>query len=322
MREGHVEEFLRMDQVNPMMKPNHNESRQVGELWRHCKQQVSVLSEEALETSLKDFIRETWEMQAKVKQFTSFLKETPFVIAFGSWLKGISSMDGYWLEKYLKAAALLLEKNLIPLLNSRGEPLSLDAFQQIGHQKILEDIRCVTEWTALQKEEAVQCYVQFTHSLARYTCHFILPGFDPDRNLVNRKKIKYEAFLDFVQKLPERDALIAKLLYFGSPSMESVFSLKTDAIHLERSMISFPEGDIVYPRHLIKDLLLHIQNRKRTSELVFTNVRGAEVERAHLNQSFSRACEKMPSHTRITPGNLLRFENEKSEDFSAKKLNL
>ncbi len=179
MKEGHVEELLRMDQVNFELKANPKDCLRAQELWHHCKQSAGTISDEALEISLSDFIRETWEMQAKVKQFTSFLKETPFVISFGYWLKGIASMDGYWLEKYIKGAALLLEKRLIPLVNSRNEPLSLDEFQQFGHQKILEEIRCVSEWTALQKEEAVECYLQFSHSLARYTCHFLLPGFPP-----------------------------------------------------------------------------------------------------------------------------------------------
>ncbi len=95
---------------------------------------------------------------------------------------------------------------------------------------------------------------------------------------MSRKKVKYEAFLDFVQKLPARDALIAKLLYFGAPSMDSVLSLKKDAVHAEKSSISFPERDVVFPKHLIKDLCLHMENRKKESDLVFTNVRGAEVE--------------------------------------------
>jgi len=319
MKEGHLEELIQLDQIDLKLKQNHEGALRAKELWQHCTQKVTGISGATLETLLKDFSKEAWEMQAKVKQFTSFLKEVPFVVAFGYWLKGISSMDGYWLEKYLKGCANLLKKELIPLVNSQGEILTLDEFRQIGHQKILEEIRCVSEWTLLEKEEAVQCYVQFSHSLARYTCNFISAGSDPDRNLVRRKKIKYETFLDFVQRLSERDSLIAKLLYFGVPSMESVLSLKKSAINPEESSVSLSEGEVVLPKHLIKDLITHIQHKKDKQDLVFTNVRGAEVERAHLNQSFSRACEKMSTHTKITPGILLRLENEKSEDFFDEK---
>lgn len=319
MKESHLEELIRLDQINLELKQDHKESLRVKELWQHCKQKAGRISEEILETLLKDFSKETWEMQAKVKQFTSFIKEIPFVVAFGYWLKGISAMDGYWLEKYLKGSANLLGKELIPIVNSQGGLLTLDEFRQIGHQRILEEIRCVSEWTLLEKEEAVQCYVQFSHSLSRYTCNFISAGSDPDRNLARCKKIKYETFLDFVQKLPERDALIAKLLYFGAPSMESVLSLKKTAIIPEGSRISFPEGEIVLPKHLIKDLIAHSQNKKDKQDLVFTNVRGARVERAHLNQSFSRACEKLSANIKITPGMLLRLEHEKSEDFFDEK---
>lgn len=293
------------------------------DLWVQFKQQAleATSKDNPVESIVSQFSKATGEMQLKMQQFSDFLRHVPLLAPLGHWIKGISTMDQYWQEKYRKGMKDLLDKRLIPILNSQKENITLEEFQQIGHQTILENIRCVKEWNFIQKEEAVQCYVQFSHSLSRWTMNLIPPGFDPDRERMRNRPIKYDTFIEFVQHLSERDALIAKLLYFGAPTMEGVLSLRKEAINATESFIAFSEGEVVFPRHVIQDLLLYVKDNSNKQELVFTNVRGREVERAHLNQSFARACEKLSTGIKITPGSLLKLKNENSGYSLDQKLN-
>lgn len=278
--------------------------------WYKWLASEKALKDSSAEAGVNLFSQKTSEMEFVTQQFIEYLRKAYLRDALGHWIKGISAMDPFWQEKYRKGMRSLLEKNLIPILNSQGEKMTLEEFQRVGHQPILEAIRCVKEWGFIQKEEAIQCYIQYSHALSRLTKNFIPPGYDPDRVRVRNRSVKYEVFIEFVQHLSERDALIAKLLYFGSPSLDEVVSLKKNAIIHDDSSIRFQEGRVVFPMHVMQDLLSYISEKKDAQELVFTNVRGAEVERAHLNHAFSRASEKIFAPIKITPGGLLKLENE------------
>lgn len=282
------------------------------ELWVQCKRLAleSASKDKSAEARVDQFSQKTSEMDLVTQRFMEYLRGVYLLDALGHWIKEISTMDPFWQEKYRKGMKSLLEKNLIPILNFQGEKMTLEEFQRIGHQTVLEKIRCIKEWSFIQKEEAVQCYIQYSHTLSRLTKNFISPGYDPDREKVRNRSIKYETFIEFVQHLSERDALIAKLLYFGAPSMEEVISLRKNAIVSEDSAIRFEEREVVFPKHVMQDLLSYILEKNDHQELVFTNVRGATVERAHLNHAFSRASEKVAAQMKVTPGGLLKLENE------------
>ncbi|NNM43056.1 MAG: site-specific integrase [Chlamydiae bacterium] len=282
------------------------------DLWSLCRDQASKSnnSESFLKPLLSQFSKETYEMQTKIKTFSTFLKDVPLMIALGYWIKGILNMDEFWRKKYFQGIKNLLEMKVIHFVNYEGNNLTLEEFRKIGHQEIIENIRCAKEWSFFQKEEAVQSYLQFSHSLARDTLNFVPSGYDPDRNRTCNRFIQYEDFLEFVQHLSVRDALIAKLIYFGAPSIEEILSLKINAINSKKYLISFKKNEVVFPKHLIGDLVSYLQEKSDQRELMFTNVRGSEVERAHLNHAFSRASEKISSRKKITPGSLLKLKNE------------
>lgn len=315
MKQGSIES-LSTSEIKFDLNQNPNGFSRVKEHWERCKKMVGIDSL-LIEDPKKKLAKEVYETRTQIVQFNSFVREIPFLSAYGYWLQGISSMESFMLEACLKGSEFLEKNRLLPGINSEGTLLTLEEFKSIGHQKILEEIRCVSGCSTADKECAIRSYLMFSSSLARDTCNFIPSGFDPDRNLVRRKKIKYDEFFEFIQKLSNRDALIAKLLYFGAPSIESVLSLQFTAINVEKVSVSFPEGEVVFPKHLIKELLSSIQNRKEKHDLVFANLRGTEVERAHLNQSFSRASQKSIIATKITPGNLLRFENETPSHYTS-----
>lgn len=274
-----------------------------------CKESLSSESASAIEPLLERYTDETWNIRKSFNEFhSSFLTNIPILVVLAHWVRGVMH-DPMWREKYVQGVQALIEKRLIPLVDASGNCVTLETLRRTGHQEIIEEIRCVREWAPFEKEELVQCYLQFSHSLARYTFDYVPAGFDPDRRRTEQKIIKYEYFFDFVQQLSERDALIAKILYFGSPSIDETIALKKAALDSHLCALQFEEKKVVFPKHLIQDLTLQVKD-KGQSHLLFTNVRGAEVERAHLNQSFARACERIPRTIKITPGSLLRSKSQ------------
>jgi hypothetical protein len=272
---------------------------------QRCKAQLSSESAAAIEPLLERYTEETWKIRRSFNEFhSSFLAGIPVLVVIAHWIRNVLK-DPLWREKYVQGMQALIEKRLIPMVKEDGSCVTLDALRALGHLAIIEEIRCVREWAPFEKEELVQCYLQFSHSLARYTFDYVPAGFDPDRRRTEFKMVKYEYFFDFVQQLSERDALIAKILYFGAPSIDETIALKKGALDTAGCAVQFGEKKVVFPKHLIQDLALHAKD-KNSATLLFTNVRGAEVERAHLNQSFARACDRVPRVVKITPGILLR----------------
>jgi len=279
------------------------------EILEECSKQIDQETIQKLNSQLIDFRNRTAHALLELDRLRDFLRSIPLSVAIIDWAKGLIA-DDFLSERYLPKMLKLQRQRIIPFEDSQGNPIFLDYLIQQGHQEILENIRCVDEWSLFEKEDAIQCYIQFSHSLARRTLGIMPHSFDPDRDRVRYKAIKYESFIDFVQHLSERDALIAKLLYFGATSLEEILSLRGDQIKVDNFSIQFDKSPIVFPRHLIRDLIAHQAIRGDGKKLMFTNVRGAEVERAHLNQSFARACERMSKKIKITPGSLLKMENE------------
>lgn len=279
--------------------------------WKECKSQVAkgLNQNRALDSQLMEYSKKLALVSSEMVRFREFLRAIPIAVAIGYWMKGLA-VDEFWSQRYLPQMIKLQEHGVIPFRNSNGSLVLLDYFMQHGHQEILEKIRCVDKWSLFEKEEIVQCYVQFSQSLARQTVGVIMGGLDPDRDRVRCKAVKYDAFIDFVQHLSERDSLIAKLLYFGAPSLDEILALKGKQVVADDFSIQFDNGLVVFPRHLIQDLMAYHKVNGGAKKLLFTNVRGEEVERAHLNQSFARACEKMSKKIKITPGSLLKMSNE------------
>ncbi len=308
MKEKHVEAKLQEDRLDPHIREVPLERDPVFmSFWQTCIEKSSKSKDlDKLSPLLSKYTEWTWNMQNTFKEFHAFLKDIPLVVVIRHWVEGVIS-DKQMGEKYLKGMERLLTQDLIPLKSKTGTAILLSDVRAKGHQETIENIRCVQSWTQAEKEELVQCYVKFSCDLAKYTFDYVPAGYDPDRRVASSRLISYEVFCSFIQYLSKRDALLASVLYFGAPSMEEVLSLKIKAIDKERSCIQFNEKTELFPKRLVQDLLSYAQEHSNPTELLFANLRGEQVDRAHLNQSFARASERMPQGVKITPGSLLRF---------------
>ena len=305
----HIEEKFQLDQLDPKKRRGIDEEPAFKSFWKVCLEKSPKKEQRQMAPFLSQYAERTWEAAKQFDEFHSFLKNVPLVVALRHWVEGVIQNPSVG-EQGISEIKKLLEYDLIPLSSSKGEPLTLEDVRSFGHQDIIENIRCVEGWTHSEKERLVNYYVRFSCDLARYTFDYVLPGFDPDRKIAESKSIPYEVFCTFIQFLSDRDALLSKLLYFGAPSIDEVLSLKVKAIDKKKRSIQFDEKEISFPKHLIQDLFLHAKENVSSKGLVFSNLRGEAVERAHLNQSFARASEKMPKDVKITPASLLRFKAE------------
>ena len=272
-----------------------------------------VAQKTTIEELSVQFQKKADDFDNRVMQFQEFLQGIPILSAIKAWLEGKLS-DPQSMQRYFDIMTMLFQKNLIPLVDNRGKLITLEYFIEHGHQAILEDIRSITEWTMIEKEEIVQCYVAFTQSLARISHNLVPSGVDPDRERVRQKAVSYEVFIDFIPHLSERDALIAKLMYFGDLSIDEVINLQKSALEKNTFSLKLTHGKVFLPRHLFLELCAFIQSSEKSQKLAFTNVRGAQVDRAHLNQTFSRASERSVKKEKITPGSLLKLKNEQDKE--------
>lgn len=297
----HLEEISRL--IN-----NRQKDPSVENFWRSFH---GLAREDTSESSLQDsmdlFSNGVEAFGNAYHKFTLLMHDIPFSAALGWWIQEISKNQKKN-QKYILIMTQLLEKKVIPFFSAEGKVITLEGVSFL-HQYIVENIRCVPEWSFLEKEEKVQCYIDFSHDLAERTKNYVSCATDPDRDKVSHRLVKYESFIEFITYLSDRDALIAKLIYFGAPSIDEVLNLKCSALRAAQSEVRFEKKLIRYPRHVIVELDQHIKDKTDASELVFTNVRNARVERSHLNQSFTRASERMKNQAKITPGSLLKNED-------------
>lgn len=277
--------------------------------WNSFKNEVAKSSaqQKELDLQLANFQTQSKKIDEELSQFHYFLKSISIASTIANWIFESSTTQNV-LERYLKAFSQLTAKNILRLHDEKGNLLTLAYFMEHGHQDLIEQIRTVEDWSLFEKEEIVKCYIEFTHSLARNTYDLVPLAFDSDRDRVQQKVVAYDSFIDFVQQLPKRDALIAKLLYFGAPSLEEIISLSVSAVSKKNTDIKFNEMTVTLPQHIYNELYELIKD-KRSSQLVFSNVRGEKVNRTHLNQSFLRASEKSSLKVKITPASLLKLDS-------------
>lgn len=122
--------------------------------------------------------------------------------------------------------------------------------------------------------------------------------------LTKNKKVPHKQFLEFIEPLSERDQLIAKVLYYGEPTLEEALEITQGKILIKKSAIQFRKDTVPYPKHVIHELK-EVTKSKAANELVFTNHKGKQIERSHLNNCFERVTEKLELENRITPKDLL-----------------
>lgn len=249
------------------------------------------------------------QLEGAIKAFRLKLSEIPLGAEIANWLERID-LPKEFISQYMDSILNLIDLKLLSLTNKQGQLRTLNDISPNDHQSIIEEIRCSSKLSTPEKEKAVEAYILFSQHLSDATCGLIMQGEDPDVQRTIKKVVWYKEFIKFVQLLPERDALIAKLLYFGAPTMDEVLSLRVDQIDSRKGLVKFKKFSVKYPKHVMLELKNSLSQKKK-EDLIFTNLRGQQIERTHLNNCFNRAARKLDGNTRITPKMLLEEDVEK-----------
>lgn len=267
--------------------------------WDLCKKSTS--NGPKLEQLCQEFESKTQKMQAEVQQHKEFLEHVPLIVVLRNWLEKQASSEN---QELLDCFTNLIEKEMIPSHDSTGRIWDLQLQQQHGHQNSIENIRCYREWTMAQREKIVLFYLMFAKYLAIATFGFVPYEEDPDKVKTARRVLPFEVYMDFVSQLPERDSLIAAVLYYGGITVTELLNLKASQVDFKSNCIHFEKETIFYPRHVMDRLQAFMQNKKPTS-LAFTSRTGEQVNRSRLFTSFKNASAKMSSPREIAPAILV-----------------
>lgn len=241
-----------------------------------------------------------------IQTFQQELINIPLGAGIEIWLRGLD-LPKQIVAEYETYMIRLIDLGLLKLMNQYGHIRTLNELSPNEHQSIIEEIRCSSKLTIAEKEKLVETYILFSQHLSRITCRLITQGENSDFQRTIKRVVQYKEFIEFIQLLPERDALIAKLLYFGAPTMDEVLNLKVNQVVMKEGMVQFKKCSVRYPKHIMIELKNYLTNKAK-EELIFMNLHGEMVERTHLNNCFNRASRKLSGNKRITPKMLLESD--------------
>lgn len=250
------------------------------------------------------------QLEEAIGIFRKELTKVPIGAEITNWLQRLD-LPLEITHTYETSMLHLIDAKLLKITNEKGQLRTLNDLSFSEHQKIIEAIRCLPKFSIAEKEKMVETYILFSQHLSNLTCGLITQGEDPDFQSTIKKVVLYNEFIKFVQFLPQRDALIAKLLYFGAPTMDEVLSLRAEQIDLRKEMVKFKKFSVRYPKHVMQELKSYLAQKKK-EDLLFVNLRNEQIERTHLNNCFNRASRKLSNIKRITPKMLLESDIAKS----------
>lgn len=217
---------------------------------------------------------------------------------------------------------------------------NLQVFSVLSSNAIIDQIKVKTiyikdkdqketnqEWSIRTKEARISCLLAFVRYLSRKTEGLITRAIPNKTGLEKTfsppsKKVKTEAlsraqlyrFLEELEQINPRDALIAKLCLHGAKRINEVLSLEVYRIDFEKKQISFKQSKskltddftiINFEKEgaqaLLQKLKEYIHTRKG---LVFLTKNNKAVKKTQVDRNFSKAGKNALIPFRVSAHNL------------------
>ncbi len=231
--------------------------------------------------------------------------------ALGNWLAGLSENTRV---NYLAGFKKLAERNLIDPMQS------IQAFSLVNHESIVDEIKLVSNWREATRQARAAAYISFTGFLQRRTQGIVRKAV-ANKEGVNktffkvRDKVTTNAlnttqtrrFLQELEKINQRDALIAKLILQGGKRKTEVLALEVTDIDYENKQIGFSQSKtrgqdkrtvINYPDHVLQELQDYVKDR---NGLVFVTRNNRPVAVNQIDRNFIKAGERAGIPFKTTP---------------------
>lgn len=197
---------------------------------------------------------------------------------------------------------------------------TLQVFALRTHENVLDGIKGVSEWSEASRQARAALYCAFTRYLSRRSEGVIrraIPSregttktFFKVRDKVATRplnKVQWGKFLEALDKINRRDALIARVMLQGGKRKSEVLSLQTDQIDWNERTITFmqvktkgtaKETVITYPQHVMKELGEYLA--ERTGHVFITST-GKPVQPTQIDRTFAKAGEKARIEFKVSP---------------------
>ncbi len=198
--------------------------------------------------------------------------------------------------------------------------MNLQAFSLINHESVVDDIKMINDWSEATKQARAAAYISFTGFLQRRTQGIVRKAVANKEGANKtffkvRDKVKTEAlsqpqtrqFIQQIEKINERDGLIAKLILQGGKRKEEVLNVKIEDIDFTKKQITFVQTKtrgmekvtiINYPDHVMQELKTYIADR---TGLVFITRNHKKVAPFQIDRNFYKAGLKAGIPFRVTP---------------------
>ena len=227
-----------------------------------------------------------------------------------------------WLATLTKLTRINYRSGLYKLIDlGLINPLmTLQEFALINHDSIIDQIKLINGWSECSRQSRAACYIALTGFLSRRSQGMIKKA-SPNRE-GNAKtfyrvydKVKTHAmtqaqwvrFLEALEQINYRDALIAKVILQGGKRINEVLSLQTNKIDWQRCEITFQQSKmkgvrketvITYPETFMKKLNDYIGPR---SGHVFITRSSKPIGIKQLAITFAKAGRAAGLPFKITP---------------------
>lgn len=255
----------------------------------------NLISESDLKQSTEAFEKESAVVSEVIRNALKIVKSQPFLTAFLIWSKTTR-------EGRIDYVDLLLEKEMVPFSDKRGNLLLINQFKTDHLITIIDRIRSRKDCDILTKEELVCYFLDFSHWLSRETFSSTFKISDPDQILTQSRTLSFGGFISLLGKLDEKFQVIAKLLYFGGCTLSQVLSLSVQDIDFDNKIIMFDERQMSYPLHVFEGLKSLVAGKRYGK--VFIGRNNAPLNPATVFRNFKEAALKARLNDSFTPKDL------------------
>jgi len=257
---------------------------------------------------------ETWEQATEAKKRTAWkaLADINIQAAIQMWL---DTLNVHTSKAYRGGMNKLFDFSLIDFA------ATLQAFSQVNHNAVIDQIKLVAEWSEATRQARAACYISFTGFLSRRTNGIILKGVPMREGAAKtfykvRHKVKTPAmnqkqwptFFEQLKSINPRDALIGKLMLQGGKRVSEVLSAMIMDINWLEREITYRQSKtkgvernivITHPESMMQELKEYLLGR--AGGPVFITRNGKKIHPGQIERNFSKAGARAAIPFKVTP---------------------
>lgn len=275
------------------------ESSAVPGFKKFCLELYPKKEKALLHTDIDSFSTATNTIAAHFEKFFQKVSDLPLLSVIVFWSENLTK-DKSHAAKNAHSMQQLITHGYIGIKDTRGQPWTLKHMVSIGHDSIIEAIRCNEVWTIEKTEEYVQFYIDFVNWLSEKTFSYVPQATDPDLKKTKQRKISRDEFIAICKELGDRERVIAQLMYYGGTrTLEEILSIKIGDINTLLGHIAISDFVVHYPKHVLSNLQAYIADRNKGYVFIGRN-KGDRIDGTVPYRSLKTAISKLgldPSFT-------------------------